>query len=880
MSLLSDPEFAELRGRVAELETRLKSVEGRVGLASAPNIASIPTAPHFSPAPAPVAPPLSPASSSPDWPSTWTPFPQEKAPAFTPAPLPATEPRPSTPQSFPFSTPELPNNEPPKSLLDWENLIGGRLALWVGALCVFLALASLIVYVGQTLSPPSPAMRVAAGFAASIALFAGAFAARTRDQRRYSDGLLGSSLAVGYLSVWGGGPHFALWSLPVSLTGFSLYAALGVALAYRRDSQALLILGAIGGYLTPILVHHNNAPNLTFVFLNFLLVLNAGIVTVCVAKKWTEIIYGAFITTAFIMWGWSLEAHIETLRPLLWAFATLGWILFAGAACFRSFTYRENTKDGDLALLFSATGTYAATSQWLLAPLIQGFPGAFSLGLLLVFVALRYAATRRIPANTALRTSFMALACVAGALFVPLQFGQKGLVWGWLAQSVALAVVGRKTESNLLRNAGRTLWALALIAFVSDSLLHLPTGGALFDAFSLRFLFSLGATALLLFAVDSDDEQWSGAYSLFFAWGGVYWIGRAVTLCLSHSTLILPAQRTEATILVGASTIALWALGLWRLGWWRRQSARCFSAWLMLSGSLCFIAGVGLWGQAPLVALRIASFAIGALTIFALGHWHAKHEADNKAAAHETTAIAIASWLALDLTIEIAALWHSGTFALPALGETAWFVLCMAWTLFAAGAGALSIFKTWPKLWALAETLFAASVGAMLLHSLVMSHTLTPLVNVRFAAFALAWLVAALARQVDGESQARRGDWWLLAILLLPLWASTQELWNAFATYHAVFGNEWQHFASLGVSLWWSLFATLCLIAGIARREQSLRIGALALGALAVSKVFLLDLSFLDSSLRVLSLGGLGAALLFISWLYSRFGRPEKEATA
>jgi uncharacterized membrane protein len=36
-------------------------------------------------------------------------------------------------------------------------------------------------------------------------------------------------------------------------------------------------------------------------------------------------------------------------------------------------------------------------------------------------------------------------------------------------------------------------------------------------------------------------------------------------------------------------------------------------------------------------------------------------------------------------------------------------------------------------------------------------------------------------------------------------------------------------------------------------------------------KVFLFDLGFLNGPSRVLSLGGLGLALIFISWLYSRF---------
>ena len=50
------------------------------------------------------------------------------------------------------------------------------------------------------------------------------------------------------------------------------------------------------------------------------------------------------------------------------------------------------------------------------------------------------------------------------------------------------------------------------------------------------------------------------------------------------------------------------------------------------------------------------------------------------------------------------------------------------------------------------------------------------------------------------------------------------------------------------------------------------RIAALCLFGVTVAKVFLFDLGFLESQFRVLSFGGLGAALIGISWLYSRYG--------
>ena len=885
MSLLSpDDQLSELRGRVAELEARVSRVEGAVQLPATPRF--VPTSltpPVASP------PPVSPVSPT-EWPSRWTPAAApEAAPFISPdaaqnweaksartasspspvAPSPSTEPGSQT-NAVP---PPWPSREPhkDKSLLDWETLVGGRLALWVGALCLFLALASLLVYVGQTLPPPTPLMRVGAGFAASFALFAGALWARNRMQLWFVDGFLGAGLAVGFLSVWGGGPHFALWSWPVSVAGFSLFSALGVALAAKRNSPALLILSATGGFLTPLLVHHNNSNGLPLVFLSYLLVLNAGIVAVCVAKKWREIIYGAFAATVLLAWGWSIETNIETTRLLAWVFASLGWILFAGAACVRAFWKGEDTDAEDSTLLFSVSGLYALASHSLLAPLLRSFPGAFSLGLTVVFGALWFVSRQRLPLNAALRTNFLALACVAGALFVPLQFGQNGLVWGWMAQSVALTLVGRKTNARLLSKSGKTLWVLAMLSLAVDAIV-LGTS-APFDWLSLRILFCLGATAILLFDASSDDST-SPLYATVLSWVGAFWIGRAVWLALPRFATILPAHRTEAAILIGASVIALWCLGMFRAAVSRSQNELRANALLVFGSALCAIVGVALYGQAPLVALRIAAFAAIAASLWLMGNWLAPKE--NATTRHELSALAVASWLLLGFSVEVAAHWNRGVFAVPASGMTTWFALCAAWCAFAALVGALSIWRAWPKLWALAEGVFAVSTGVLLLQSLLVLHPLAPITNARLGAFALAWLVALLARVVDGEGKERRGDWWLGALLLLPLWASTQEGWNLAATHHADLGKEWQRFASLGVSLWWSFYAAAGLIAGVLRRTQGVRVGALALGALTVCKVFLLDLSFLDGGLRVLSLGGLGLALMLISWLYSRLERAAK----
>ncbi|MDB5387430.1 MAG: putative rane protein, partial [Planctomycetaceae bacterium] len=83
--------------------------------------------------------------------------------------------------------------------------------------------------------------------------------------------------------------------------------------------------------------------------------------------------------------------------------------------------------------------------------------------------------------------------------------------------------------------------------------------------------------------------------------------------------------------------------------------------------------------------------------------------------------------------------------------------------------------------------------------------------------------------------------------------------------------REWQTATSLAVTLVWTLYATLALIAGIYARSGWLRILSLSLFVLTVVKVFLFDVWHLETVIRVFAFISLGVALLLVSFLYRRF---------
>ena len=69
----------------------------------------------------------------------------------------------------------------------------------------------------------------------------------------------------------------------------------------------------------------------------------------------------------------------------------------------------------------------------------------------------------------------------------------------------------------------------------------------------------------------------------------------------------------------------------------------------------------------------------------------------------------------------------------------------------------------------------------------------------------------------------------------------------------------------------WLLFSIILLIIGIWRRNQIIRITAITIFGIAILKIFLYDLSFLETLYRIFSFIGLGIILLISSYLYQKY---------
>ncbi len=129
-------------------------------------------------------------------------------------------------------------------------------------------------------------------------------------------------------------------------------------------------------------------------------------------------------------------------------------------------------------------------------------------------------------------------------------------------------------------------------------------------------------------------------------------------------------------------------------------------------------------------------------------------------------------------------------------------------------------------------------------------------------------LATDLATPDDDHQVPRVGLLWALAGIVL-LTGVTEELTRFFRLNVADVQTA-ALAGGLSVSVWWLVFAGVCVLVGFRRKLRPLRLAGLWVSGLAVLKVLFEDLSTLDALYRVGSVFVLGLVSLLVAWIYHR----------
>jgi uncharacterized membrane protein len=131
----------------------------------------------------------------------------------------------------------------------------------------------------------------------------------------------------------------------------------------------------------------------------------------------------------------------------------------------------------------------------------------------------------------------------------------------------------------------------------------------------------------------------------------------------------------------------------------------------------------------------------------------------------------------------------------------------------------------------------------------------------------VAFLLFVLYRNIESGTLVNQGAsiYFDLLLHLTIIWILSSEYINL-----TELANTSQAY-KLGLSILWGVYALFVISLGIWKNKKHLRVGAIVLFTLTLAKLFLFDISHLETVAKTIVLVSLGVLLLVISFLYNKY---------
>ena len=809
-----------------------------------------------------------------------SPAPEEAtaAPPSEPAALPPPfEPEPAaaadTPPPPPVPAFEMPAPAPAR--IGWEQRLGARAFVWVGAVTLALAAIFLVRYSIDE-GYLSPEVRVILAALFGFGLIAGAEKLRPRDDR-VAQAMAAAGVAALYGALFAAVALYGMISKVAAGGGAAALTAFAIGVSLRHGIF-VAALAFVGGFASPAIIG-SEEPNVPVLFA-YLLAIAAGTLGVIRYRGWWLLGWGVLAGAAL----WTVFWMATASDGLPW----VGAFLVAVAGLFVWTTWKrlgesENPPIDVIALISAAL---AGTGILLVAIIVRdsGQQDAGWLALAVHGIGV-YALGRWTPRFQYQAALAPALSLAALALWWATMSGAS---LGWDADRFAwrTLLLGGLYASGafaLMWNAGRPgFWAALSVAaalthfllcwYVLRSLKTATPWGLVSIGLAVPFL--VGAERLAHWR-----QRMTGATEAlgFLAAGVSFFIAVAVPLELRREWITVAYAIELAAVAAIAATLDLVAMR--RICW--GLLAVVVVRFVLNPYVLDYPLGV-----TPVVNWILWSYGI-AIAALVIGLRYLRRTRDEPLVRAMEAAIALLVFTLA--TLEVRSLFQRDSMdALDAsFMERAVYVL--VWGAFALAALWIArrrrdVVALWA--WRIGGLL---AVGTALIVQVLIANPIfvsadvgeLPILNGLLVAYAIPAAMAAMARRwmVDVESDKAFAMAVAVAAGILAFVYVSLEVRHFFDPDFARPGLQAEGVELYAYSFVWLLFGVALLAFGFRRGSAILRHAGMALVCIVVLKVFLIDLAGLQGLLRVISFLGLGAALLGLGFAYRRFGfdtTPQK----
>jgi uncharacterized membrane protein len=216
-----------------------------------------------------------------------------------PPPPPVAPPRPPPPELPPRVPPPPPI---PAKPFDWEAFFGVKLFAWIGGFVLFLGIVFLVKYSFEN-NLITPAMRVAIGTVVGLGLIITGWFTAARNYRVSGQSLCATGILVLYGNIFAAHVFYGLIDLIPAFVSMALVTTAAFFLAVRMNAQVIVVLGLLGGFLTPVLL--STGVDRPLALFGYIAVLNVGVAAVALRKRWDYLVLLAAVCTILMEFAWA-----------------------------------------------------------------------------------------------------------------------------------------------------------------------------------------------------------------------------------------------------------------------------------------------------------------------------------------------------------------------------------------------------------------------------------------------------------------------------------------------------------------------------------------------------------------------------------------------
>ena len=279
----------------------------------------------------------------------------------------------------------------------------------------------------------------------------------------FSSVMFGGGIAILYLSFFAAHNFYNLLD-PLN-TGVLMFlvTVLIFVFSFLNKDNKLAIFAVIGGFVTPYLIGATG-NNMMEIF-TYLTILNVGVLSISLFKKWPELVALAIIGTGINFATWFLSFYDKSFLGSTVFFLIVSFAIFLIANIYRIIMLKEKSTEVDYFLLTANAFGFFGVFYSIMKPDYESMLGFYTFLIAIVYIVIAYFANKKNREDTTLNIFLPGMAVVFLSIAVPIQFSGAYIAIAWFVEACVLYLMASSISNRGYQVMGIGVYALGLMNF-------------------------------------------------------------------------------------------------------------------------------------------------------------------------------------------------------------------------------------------------------------------------------------------------------------------------------------------------------------------------------------------------------------------------------